>query len=827
MKQLFITFLILSVLAGLYSVRAENSRSNSLPHRSELAGEVKFWKQIFTRVSVDEYVLHDADNLRIIYKTVRFDSSVSERRRERALKVMKEEIRDLLLRFQNVSPDSLKLSEWEAAVYHQFDAIRAPDKFLQASKRVRAQQGIREQFMAGITRSFAYLPFLEKTFEQNGLPRALVYLPHVESSFNPEARSHVGATGMWQFMRRTARRFMKINRIKDERYDPLVSTRAAARLLKHNYEKLNDWALAITAYNHGLAGMMRAQQQFGGYLNIREQYLRRSFGFASKNFYPEFLAVVEIADSVDHYFPGIAKEPSLVFQEFSLPASVNLRRFAAQFGIDPETLQRFNPGFHRLVWSGARSVPAGYTVRLPLEVDVQPILAALGGTPQQFQQVRLIKPASHGNAVVITSPLAILQRSTNAARLLQERRPNVHDDRRPEVAVTFAEELFMLPEPPAGQLPHLTDASVAPAADPSAVLAVLPRPSVEGDPQPPQLLIALAAKAEASAAEAGSAGQRYSVSHRRAEVIFSKAGEQPEAGSPLLAAAAAAYFPELAAEAIPIRKESYRRPLPLQLSRVGVEEEWTGDIPPAVLDDRQYLLAFGLTDHPPEETVPQIFREWPQWGKAGVADELLAVNDPRQYQIPAGSGMDAREQPLAAVEATTPITPGNAYGPIFADVTFSFTIAINAREMSPQELFTLLVQRLNPVDEAILIYPGETLGHFSDWLQVDINRLRRLNNLGAQSRLNTGQKLLLDFSRITPAEFLMKRLSYHLRLINRYLEGHSRIELVDYKVRRGESFWDIARKSRNFPVNLLLYFNELDKLEQLYPGDIIKLPIIS
>ena len=80
-------------------------------------------------------------------------------------------------------------------------------------------------------------------------------------------------------------------------------------------------------------------------------------------------------------------------------------------------------------------------------------------------------------------------------------------------------------------------------------------------------------------------------------------------------------------------------------------------------------------------------------------------------------------------------------------------------------------------------------------------------------------------SRETPAGFLEKRLSYHLTLIESLLNGRTSIRLEDYAIQAGENLWSLARK-RNFPVNLLLYFNDLDKLERLYPGDVIKLPVI-
>ena len=95
------------------------------------------------------------------------------------------------------------------------------------------------------------------------MPAALVALPHVESSYNPIARSFVGAAGLWQFTRSTGRRFMQIDHVVDERRDPFLSSVAAASLLQYNYSILKSWPLAITGYNHGVAGMRRAVKKFG------------------------------------------------------------------------------------------------------------------------------------------------------------------------------------------------------------------------------------------------------------------------------------------------------------------------------------------------------------------------------------------------------------------------------------------------------------------------------------------------------------------------------------------------------------------------------------
>ena len=134
---------------------------------------------------------------------------------------------------------------------------------LRSRKRVRAQRGVKERFATGLELSRRYLEQMQEIFREEGLPVELTYLPLVESSFNIRARSPAGAVGIWQFMRTTGRRYLRVNRSVDERRDPLESTRAAAQLLKENYAIFGDWPLAITAYNHGREGIMRAVSKVG------------------------------------------------------------------------------------------------------------------------------------------------------------------------------------------------------------------------------------------------------------------------------------------------------------------------------------------------------------------------------------------------------------------------------------------------------------------------------------------------------------------------------------------------------------------------------------
>jgi membrane-bound lytic murein transglycosylase D len=220
-------------------------------------------------------------------------------------------------------------------------------------------------------RSGAWETHIEETLANLGLPPELAVLPHVESSFNPAAYSKVGAAGLWQFMRSTGRRYMRIDSAVDDRLDPFRSTEAAAQLLAYNYRVLGTWPLALTAYNHGSAGMMRAKESMGSedIVKILRGYTSRSFGFASRNFYVSFLAALEIDRNPEKYFGPLERQPEARFREVQIPAFVSVSALSRTLKVDGEKLRALNPALLPPVWSGQQRVPKDYRLRLPMEAE--------------------------------------------------------------------------------------------------------------------------------------------------------------------------------------------------------------------------------------------------------------------------------------------------------------------------------------------------------------------------------------------------------------------------------------------------------------------------
>jgi membrane-bound lytic murein transglycosylase D len=169
----------------------------------------------------------------------------------------------------------------------------------------------------------------------------------------------------------------------DERRDPFLSTVAAARLLENNYAVTDSWPLALTGYNHGVAGMRRAARQLGtrDIETIVRNYRGRAFGFASRNFYVAFLAALQVDQEPEKYFGDVAFEPPERHELLTVEHYTSARGLAGALGIGVRELERHNPALQHTVWSGNKHIPRGFTLRLPAGAfggDAGTVIAGLG-----------------------------------------------------------------------------------------------------------------------------------------------------------------------------------------------------------------------------------------------------------------------------------------------------------------------------------------------------------------------------------------------------------------------------------------------------------------
>jgi len=331
-----------------------------------LRPRVNFWKKIYSIYSTRQAVIHDKINPNKIYEIVNLNRYRPGSRSERNF-LRKKRLRItgiLKTLYRNKGRPKTKTEKRIAAIWPEYK--KNYKKFYKAAKNVRSQRGQADRFKNGIKRSGRYLAQMKRIFKSYGLPQELTALPHVESSFNYRAYSSAGAAGIWQFTRHTGKLFMKINYAVDERRDPILATHAAAKLLRQNYKALQSWPLAITAYNHGLGGMKRAKRKHGKNITrIINRYKSRIFGFASKNFYSEFIAALEVAGSYKTHFGSLTIFPPRTYSNVRLTHYISARDLSRLLNIPHNTLKRYNPALRRSVWKGHRRIPKGYKVRLP------------------------------------------------------------------------------------------------------------------------------------------------------------------------------------------------------------------------------------------------------------------------------------------------------------------------------------------------------------------------------------------------------------------------------------------------------------------------------
>jgi membrane-bound lytic murein transglycosylase D len=349
-----------------------------------LRDNVAFWKKIYTEVSLDEGLLHDRDYPLVIYEKITVKTS-SSRQRSRIIENEKDKIKSLLYTLSN-SPES----SWSSSakkIAELFRTHASGNALNGATTRIRFQQGQMERFKQGLYRSGAYLDSIRIILQKYNIPKRLIYLPHVESSFNPEAYSKVGAAGLWQFMRSTGKRYLKINYLIDERRDPLLSTYAAAKLLSYNYSKLKSWPLAITAYNHGLNGIRRAVAQTGSrdIAVIIQKHRSRSFQFASKNFYSCFLAASEIAANPNKYFKNLTFAPQVEYNNIKLDYYIRPNDLASNIKISKSELQSLNPSMRASIFTQNRPIPKGIVIHIPKRLSLKDVSRTLDDMPDSLK----------------------------------------------------------------------------------------------------------------------------------------------------------------------------------------------------------------------------------------------------------------------------------------------------------------------------------------------------------------------------------------------------------------------------------------------------------
>jgi membrane-bound lytic murein transglycosylase D len=214
---------------------------------------------------------------------------------------------------------------------------------------------------AGLRRAGRYRDMIERVLREEGLPTDLIHLAQAESAFQPQALSRAGARGLWQFMSFRGTEYgLARNWWLDERQDPELATRAAARHLRDLYKIFGDWYLAMAAYNSGPGAVQRAIERTG-YADFWELHKRNVLPRETRNYVPIVLAMTLIAKDPQRYGIQVEPDPPLRTDSVRPGHPIDLRLVAESIDVDLDTLRLLNPQLLRLVTPPAPS----FVLRLP------------------------------------------------------------------------------------------------------------------------------------------------------------------------------------------------------------------------------------------------------------------------------------------------------------------------------------------------------------------------------------------------------------------------------------------------------------------------------
>jgi membrane-bound lytic murein transglycosylase D len=221
----------------------------------------------------------------------------------------------------------------------------------------------RKPFALWLQRSGRYIPMMKEVLKANGLPEDLVYMALIESGFNPKAYSRRRASGPWQFITRTGKRYgLDVDWWIDERRDPEKSTIAAARHLKDLYDQFSCWYLAAAGYNAGAGKIARAIQRYRTedfWELTKHKYLKRE----TRHYVPKMIAAALIAKEPEKYgFTDIVYDEPFRYDKVQVPDATDLKVIARLCEVDYETIKALNPELK--MWCTPPHRP-DYEVKIP------------------------------------------------------------------------------------------------------------------------------------------------------------------------------------------------------------------------------------------------------------------------------------------------------------------------------------------------------------------------------------------------------------------------------------------------------------------------------
>jgi membrane-bound lytic murein transglycosylase D len=427
-----------------YKSVKQTSSDSTFPIPPGIEDNVEFWRKVYGEMDRSQVVIHDNEYMSVTYEVIQVPGSGESRRA--FVKGKQQEYRDRLAILERKVTYGESLTSAEEEMKAQLEAVGGRNAIFGAADRVRTQQGMRERFRSGMEISGRYDQAFREIFRKHGVPEDLAFLPHVESSFQSQARSGVGAAGLWQFMPATGRVYsLQVDHKLDERMDPLLACEGAARYLSAAHRKLGSWPLAITSYNHGQGGIAKAKSQHGSDIGkIVENYKGESFGFDSRNFYSQFVAAREVAGNPKKYFPdGVAFHKAHDSDRLVLKQPMSAQQLAGSYGLSVNQLDDLNPSWSNAIVKGNASIPAGASVWLPAgtteRASGQPGASApaMVARQEKAESASAFEPESEFISVTrVTRPEPVLARA-GAKPVVA--RSDVRTDTRARTAIAKAE----------------------------------------------------------------------------------------------------------------------------------------------------------------------------------------------------------------------------------------------------------------------------------------------------------------------------------------------------------------------------------------------------
>jgi len=645
-------------------------------------------------------------------------------------------------------------------------------------------------------------------------------LPHVESSFNPKAYSKVGAAGLWQFTRSTGRRFMRVDHIVDERMDPFKATIAAARLLENNYAVTGTWPLALTAYNHGAAGMRNAAKRMGttDITTILRKYKSRSFKFASRNFYVAFLAAVEVEHNAEKYFGKVELDPPILDEVVKLPGYLSIFDIQKALGLPMSELQEKNPALRPPVWQGQKLVPRGYEFRV-----------AKGSVPQGAAQVI----ASIGSTKMFTEQKPDLyhrvQRGETLSTIANRYRSNVRE-------IMALNNLRSKHRIYVGQVLRLPQRGDAPASS-TMVASVEPKSvdNLEGSTYtvrkgdsihkiskrygvsqseimalndlkhinriyPGQVLRLKSSETAADGtgdAEPASGDSDSTVQVAMVDQEQVKLGEEESA----VADAEALVISE---EGPVADEDSLGEALVQTAADAGAES-------PAQPEAQTPTSAETSTDAPALPKLPPVVEKVPP------LPELVVANIDSSNLSSVEATQDAANEPSEAIvdKQNTSAEPATIAEEVEQDAQDNLDLAADPSDYGVAADYTIEVQA------------AETLGHYAEWLNLRASQLRRINKMRYGKPVVIGKRIKLDFSRVTPEQFEEQRKEYHRALQEQFFTEFQIAGSEKHVIRRGDSLWTLSKRKYKVPIWLLRQYNPDLSINNVKPGTEVTFPRIE